>query len=137
MPRFYEPTAGQILLDGTPLLAYQLANLRRQIALVSQDVVLFNDSVAANIAYGADVVDMDKVRAAAKAAHALEFIETCRMALMPCWAKTACVCLVVNASAYRHSPCAVQRYAHPDSGRGDQRTGYRVGTFWCRRRSTI
>lgn len=75
LPRFYEPTAGQILLDGTPLLAYQLANLRRQIALVNQDVVLFNDSVAANIAYGADVVDMDKVRAAAEAAHALEFIE--------------------------------------------------------------
>lgn len=75
LPRFYEPTAGQILLDGSPLLAYKLDSLRRQIALVSQDVVLFNDTVAANIAYGADQVDMDKVRAAAQAAHALDFIE--------------------------------------------------------------
>ncbi|SFN02410.1 ATP-binding cassette, subfamily B, MsbA [Formivibrio citricus] len=75
LPRFYEPSAGQILLDDVPLMDYRLANLRRQIALVSQDVVLFNDTVAANIAYGADAVDMDKVRAAAKAAHALEFIE--------------------------------------------------------------
>ena len=75
LPRFYEPSAGQIMLDGAPLMAYRLASLRRQIALVSQDVVLFNDTVAANIAYGADQIDIDKVRAAAKAAHALDFIE--------------------------------------------------------------
>lgn len=75
LPRFYEPTSGQILLDGQPLNDYRLANLRQQIALVSQDVVLFNDTVAANIAYGADEIDMERVRAAAKAAHALDFIE--------------------------------------------------------------
>lgn len=75
LPRFYEPTDGQILLDGLPLADYRLANLRSHIALVSQDVVLFNDSVAANIAYGAAVVDMERVRAAATAAHALDFIE--------------------------------------------------------------
>lgn len=75
LPRFYEPTSGQILLDGHPLNDYRLANLRQQIALVSQDVVLFNDTVAANIAYGADEIDMERVRAAAKAAHALDFIE--------------------------------------------------------------
>lgn len=75
LPRFYEPSAGQILLDGLPLNDYRLANLRRQIALVSQDVVLFNDTVAANIAYGAESLDMERVRAAAKAAHALDFIE--------------------------------------------------------------
>ncbi len=74
LPRFYEPTAGQILLDGVPLIAYRLDSLRSQIALVSRDVVLFNDTVAANIAYGS-AIDMEKVRAAARAAHALDFIE--------------------------------------------------------------
>ncbi|WP_047395108.1 lipid A export permease/ATP-binding protein MsbA [Chitinibacter sp. ZOR0017] len=75
LPRFYEASSGEIRLDGVPLADYQLANLRQQIALVSQDMVLFNDTVTANITYGAGVVDMARVRAAAEAAHALEFIE--------------------------------------------------------------
>jgi len=54
---------------------YQLANLRQQIALVSQDVVLFNDTVAANVAYGAAEIDEARVRKALVAAHALEFVE--------------------------------------------------------------
>lgn len=75
LPRFYEAGEGEILLDGVTLDQYKLANLRQQIALVSQDVVLFNDSVTANIAYGAAEADMDRVRAAAQAAFALDFIE--------------------------------------------------------------
>jgi len=78
VPRFYDATDGRILLDGVPVADYQLANLRAQIALVAQDMVLFNDTVTANIAYGthrADQVDMTRVRAAAEAAHATEFIE--------------------------------------------------------------
>jgi len=75
LPRFYEPVAGQILLDGVALPDYQLANLRQQIALVSQDVVLFNDTVAANVAYGAAEIDEARVRKALVAAHALEFVE--------------------------------------------------------------
>jgi subfamily B ATP-binding cassette protein MsbA len=75
LPRFYEPVAGQILLDGVALPDYQLANLRQQIALVSQDVVLFNDTVAANVAYGAAEIDEERVRKALIAAHALEFVE--------------------------------------------------------------
>lgn len=74
LPRFYEAGAGQILIDHIPLHDYQLANLRQQIALVSQDVILFNDSVSANIAYGSPV-DTDRIRQAAEAAHALEFID--------------------------------------------------------------
>lgn len=74
LPRFYEAGAGQILIDHIPLHDYQLANLRQQIALVSQDVILFNDSVSANIAYGSPV-DKDRIRQAAEAAHALEFID--------------------------------------------------------------
>ncbi len=53
IPRFYEPTSGEILLDGRPLASYTLASLRRQIALVTQQVTLFNDTLERNIAYGA------------------------------------------------------------------------------------
>ena len=75
VPRFYRPTSGQILLDGCDLSTLTLASLRANIALVSQDVVLFNDSIAANIAYGVmrDTSEADIV-AAAEAAHAMEFI---------------------------------------------------------------
>ncbi|MCL2872447.1 MAG: lipid A export permease/ATP-binding protein MsbA [Betaproteobacteria bacterium] len=76
IPRFYIPQSGEILLDGEPLNDFTLTSLRAQIALVSQDVVLFNDSVAANIAYGQqNAVDRDAVIEAARAANALDFIE--------------------------------------------------------------
>jgi subfamily B ATP-binding cassette protein MsbA len=75
LPRFYHPSAGRVTLDGHDLEALTLESLRLQISLVSQNVVLFNDTVAANIAYGrADsVAEADIVRAA-EAAHAMEFI---------------------------------------------------------------
>ena len=76
LPRFYTHNEGQILLDGHELAQYQLDNLRQQIALVSQDVVLFNDTIAGNIAYGAMAgTDREAIIRAAKAAHAMEFIE--------------------------------------------------------------
>lgn len=76
IPRFYEPSAGQITLDGIALTDITLASLRQHIALVSQDVVLFNDSVAANIAYGRiGEVSREQIVEAARAANALEFIE--------------------------------------------------------------
>ena len=76
LPRFYSPTSGRILLDGVPLDAIKLADLRANIALVSQDVTLFNDSVAANIAYGRlATATPEAIRSAAEAAHALDFIE--------------------------------------------------------------
>jgi subfamily B ATP-binding cassette protein MsbA len=75
LPRFYEPTGGRILIDGVDVAQIRLASLRENIALVSQEIVLFNDTVAANIGYGrlgnhsaADIV------AAAEAAHAMSFI---------------------------------------------------------------
>jgi subfamily B ATP-binding cassette protein MsbA len=75
VPRFYEPTAGRILLDGHDIGDLTLANLRSQIALVSQDVILFNDTVAANIAYGAMAnASRSAIEHAAAVAHALEFI---------------------------------------------------------------
>ena len=77
IPRFYDPTAGAIYVDGIDIRELRLIDLRRQIALVSQDIVLFNDTIAHNIAYGSMAhASMDEVRAAAEAAHALEFIDT-------------------------------------------------------------
>jgi subfamily B ATP-binding cassette protein MsbA len=75
LPRFYSPDSGQILIDGVDIATLKLASLRANIALVSQDIVLFNDTVAANIAYGrlAGTSEADIVRAA-EAAHAMQFI---------------------------------------------------------------
>ncbi len=76
LPRFYEHQEGMVLLDGVDIRALKLTNLREQFALVSQDVVLFNDTVFNNIAYGAlRGASKEKVIAAAKAAHAWEFIQ--------------------------------------------------------------
>ena len=75
IPRFYEPSSGRILLDGHDIDSLTLSNLRSHIALVSQDVTLFNDTVAANIAYGAMAdAPRNAIEKAAHAAHALEFI---------------------------------------------------------------
>jgi ATP-binding cassette, subfamily B, bacterial MsbA len=76
VPRFFTPTKGTITLDGHALADIKLTDLRKQIAMVSQDVVLFNDTVAANVAYGVvGEADMTKVKEAAVAAHCLDFIE--------------------------------------------------------------
>jgi ATP-binding cassette, subfamily B, bacterial MsbA len=74
LPRFYDVGSGRILLDGVDLREYRLPDLRSKIALVSQDVVLFNDTLAANIAYGDPAPDMARVEAAARAAYAHDFI---------------------------------------------------------------
>ncbi|RZT08423.1 ATP-binding cassette, subfamily B, MsbA [Duganella sp. CF402] len=74
LPRFYDVSGGSIQLDGVDLRDYTMASLRQQIALVSQDVVLFNDTLAANIAYGDPAPSMERIEAAARAAHAHEFI---------------------------------------------------------------
>ncbi len=76
IPRFYEHQQGQILLDGVEVKEFTLRNLRRHMALVTQQVSLFNDTVARNIAYG-DLADasLDEIKAAAEAAYAAEFIE--------------------------------------------------------------
>jgi subfamily B ATP-binding cassette protein MsbA len=75
LPRLYEPSAGEVLLDGVPVSEYRLRDLRRQIALVGQKVMLFDDSVAANIAYGQPEATPEQIRRAADAANASEFID--------------------------------------------------------------
>lgn len=76
LPRFYDYQQGVIRLDGVALTDYQLTNLRQHIAIVTQDVVLFEGTVADNIAYGVrEAVSRDQIRQAAINAHADEFIQ--------------------------------------------------------------
>lgn len=75
LPRFYNPTSGRILIDGIDVMDLELADLRRQISLVNQQVILFNDSIANNISYGRAEISEADIIAAAKAAHAWDFIE--------------------------------------------------------------
>ena len=76
MTRFYTAQQGKVLIDGVPLQDIELKSLRRQFALVSQHVVLFNDTIANNIAYGANESVTDKdIHEAARMAHVLEFVD--------------------------------------------------------------
>lgn len=75
VPRFYEVAAGRVTIDGTDVRAMRLADLRRNIALVSQEPVLFNDTIFNNLLLGREGATRDEVIAAAKAAHAHEFIQ--------------------------------------------------------------
>ena len=74
LPRFYEPTAGRILLDGVPLQSYTLQSLRAHIGIVSQDIVLFDDTIRNNIAFGRTGAADDEIERAATLAYAHDFI---------------------------------------------------------------
>ncbi|WP_097023248.1 lipid A export permease/ATP-binding protein MsbA [Chromohalobacter canadensis] len=75
LPRFYRPTEGRVMLDDVDIQTYSLSPLRQRIALVSQQVTLFNTTIGANIAYGHPESDREAVEHAARAAYAHEFIE--------------------------------------------------------------
>jgi subfamily B ATP-binding cassette protein MsbA len=75
IPRFYDPQQGEVLIDGQDVRNVSLQSLRRSLGIVTQEVILFNDTVRANIAYGLSDVPQDKLEAAARAANAHEFIE--------------------------------------------------------------
>jgi len=74
LPRFYDVTGGAITIDGYDIRDVTLESLRRQIGIVNQDIILFNNTVAYNIAYGSSVKDFNAIQSAAKAGHAHEFI---------------------------------------------------------------
>ncbi|MEM7082738.1 MAG: lipid A export permease/ATP-binding protein MsbA [Pseudomonadota bacterium] len=75
LPRFYEPSSGRITLDGLDINDYVLSNLRQHIALVSQDITLFNDTIANNIAYGAlRNATPERIESAARKAHVMDFV---------------------------------------------------------------
>jgi subfamily B ATP-binding cassette protein MsbA len=75
IPRFHDPSSGQILLNDSPLQEYTLESLRTGIGIVSQDAFLFNTSIAENIAYSQKGIDSETIRQAAKAAYAYNFIK--------------------------------------------------------------
>src|SRR2546422_446208 len=75
IPRFYEPTAGRILIDGVDIQSYTLRSLRSQIGMVSQDVVLFDDSIRNNIAFGREDATDEDIIHAARLAYAHDFVE--------------------------------------------------------------
>ena len=74
IPRFYEPTAGRILIDGVDIQSYTLRSLRSQIGMVSQDVVLFDDSIRNNIAFGREGTTDEEIIQAARLAYAHDFV---------------------------------------------------------------
>jgi ATP-binding cassette, subfamily B, bacterial MsbA len=74
LPRFYDVTGGSIMIDGRDIRTVTLRSLRDQIGMVTQDTVLFDDTIAANIAYGAPMATRGQIEAAARAAHAHDFI---------------------------------------------------------------
>ncbi|MBI4356197.1 MAG: ABC transporter ATP-binding protein [Candidatus Omnitrophica bacterium] len=74
LPRFYDPTRGEVRIDGTDIRGVTVRSLRAQIAIVPQEVMLFNDTVRANIAYGRPEASLEEVTAAARQANAHEFI---------------------------------------------------------------
>jgi subfamily B ATP-binding cassette protein MsbA len=75
IPRFYDATGGAILVDGVDIRSVTLRSLRSQVGIVTQETVLFDDTIASNIAYGSPGATREAIEAAARAAHAHEFIE--------------------------------------------------------------
>jgi subfamily B ATP-binding cassette protein MsbA len=75
LPRFYDPSSGAVVLDDVDLREYVLRDLRAQISLVSQEVVLFNDTIRNNIVFGAENIDAAAIEAAVRAAHVREFVD--------------------------------------------------------------
>jgi len=74
IPRFYDPQSGSVTIDGRDVRDFQLASLRRAMGIVTQEVILFNNTVRGNIAYGMGEVDQERIEAAARAANAHDFI---------------------------------------------------------------
>lgn len=74
IPRFYDPRSGRILIDGQDIKKVTLRSLRRQIGIVSQETILFNDTLKSNIAYGQPSASLEQIRQAAIQANAMEFI---------------------------------------------------------------
>ena len=130
VPRFYQHNDGKILLDGVEVEDYRLRNLRRHIALVTQQVTLFNDSVANNIAYG-DLAGAprEEIERAAKAANAKEFIDN-----LPQGFDTEVGENGVLLSGGQRQRLAIARAllgrAPADPRRGDLGAGHRVGAAY-------
>ena len=75
LPRFYDPQEGAVLLDGVDVREYRLADLRNQISVVSQEVVLFNDTIRNNISFGSEAATPAAVEEAARMAYVMDFVD--------------------------------------------------------------
>ena len=126
LQRFYSVTDGAITIDGVDIRHMTQHSLRNQIGVVFQDAHLFNDTVRANIAYGRPQATEAEIEAAAKAAHAHDFIMSLPEGYDTDCARAGDPALRWAASAHRHCPGAAEESADPDSGRGHLRARQRV-----------
>jgi ABC-type multidrug transport system fused ATPase/permease subunit len=119
LPRLFEPSSGRVLIDGVDISSVDLWSLRKQMAIVPQETMLLQDSIAENIAYGQAVVSRDEIEKAARLAQAHEFIVSlpggydCQLGALGSG-------LSSGAPAPRDRPGHAQRSKHIDHGRGDQ-----------------
>lgn len=102
--RFYDPQAGQVLIDGINLKEFQLKWIRSKIGLVSQEPVLFTGSIKDNIAYGKDGATAEEIRVAAELANATKFIDKLPQ-VSPCLLPNLCcqICMLDAKFSYRDS----------------------------------
>ncbi len=118
LPRFYDPTAGQVLVDGHDAREFALDALRAQVSLVSQDVVLFNDTIKSNIAFGFPATDAE-IEAAAATARVNEFSDAIAARARHRRGRSRHAAVGWPAPAHRDRARAAAQLADPDPGRGD------------------
>ena len=133
MMRFYEVTAGEILLDGVDLRAQELTALRRHFAVVLQDPFLFAGTVADNIRLGNDAISDQRLREAARDVNVLDFIESLPRRFRRAGAGARQLALYGAEAADQLCAGAGLQSAHPDPGRGDLERGHRHGAAHSRR----
>ena len=136
LPRFFDPTSGRLTIDGVDIRDLKIKGLRSLIGIVTQDTVLFNDTIRNNIAYGRSDLPLERVREAAAAAYADEFIMQ-----LPNGYDTVIGESGVRLSGGQRQRLAIARAlleerADPDPRRGDLRTSTASPRRWSRRRST-
>ena len=122
IPRFFEVTQGRITIDGHDIRDVKLQSLRAQIGIVTQETILFNDTVYNNICYGSRLPTETQVREAARVALAEEFILEMPRGLPDHDRRARPAPVGRAAPTHRHRPGFAEESAHSDSGRGDLRT---------------
>ena len=122
-----EPTEGTILFDGVDMTTLNYRDLRRQVGFVLQENYVFDDTIAANIAFGEDEPDLDRVLWAARVANAHEFIEQVPARVRHPRRRVGPRDLGRAEAACRHRPGRLHQPSRPRLRRGDERSGHRVG----------
>ena len=126
LPRFFDPERGVVKIDGVDVRTLALADLRQLIGLVTQETTLFNDTVRNNIAYGRTELSLERVREAAAAAYADEFIMELEHGYETNIGESRPLALRGSASASRHCPRPAQERSDPHPRRGDLEPRHRV-----------